>query len=129
MLEIEPEQEELYGSLAWLLWSKWATWHQSPGAMPDGEGKDLEAIKLLEAGGGVLASSASYWLSAEQVICPLANQLGDRAQQIRARLDLGHATRNPGKLVEARAWYNPVIELELSNPLALKELEKLGPNP
>jgi tetratricopeptide (TPR) repeat protein len=143
MLEIDPMQEEVYSSVSWLLWSKWATWKKDPAQMPDGEGKDLEAVALLLKGGEFYADSASYWASAVAVLFPLAkgyqpnlypmiiewaikaDQLGDLEQKVRARLNIGLAYRNLSNRIEAKAWFSRVLEIDPQNPIALRELKKL----
>lgn len=143
MLEIEPIQEDLYGSMAWLLWSKWVTWHHSAGDMPDGEGRDLEALALIERGGRIFPDSASYWSNAVGVILPLArryqhhlfpliidwalkvDRLGDVEQQIRARLNIGLIYLQMKQFADAKVWLKRVLELDPAHPIALRELKKL----
>ncbi len=144
MLELEPLQEDLYGTLAWLLWSKWATWHRSPSEMPDGAGKDLQAIEMLQRGGRLFPDSPSYWASAVAVIFPLAkayqpglypmlidwslkvDRLGDLKQQVRARLDLGLLHLRLQQMEEAKVWFRRVLEIDPENPTAIRKLKELG---
>jgi tetratricopeptide (TPR) repeat protein len=129
--------------MAYLLWSKFATWRKNPAQMPDGEGREKEAIALIEKGGAYFPRDATYWLDAVHTTFPLAkhywkdhflkiigwcrvaDRYGNRVQKIRARLDIGHSYQQLERVSDALAAYRSVLEIDPTNRVALREIDEL----
>ena len=143
-LELEPHNIDAYTTTAWLLWSKWVSWRNSPERMPDGEHRLDEAVALLQRGRRLNPDSARYHYEAGITIMPVArfhqrelyalvtdllknaDQLAtDTKLKIRARLSLGHCFRHWDRDAEALAWYRKVLELDAGNEVATRCISDL----
>ncbi len=144
VLDVDPTARDIYSDVAWLLYSKFSTWGTEPAKMPDGEGKDREAVALFERGRRYLDRDPLFHKSAGDTIWPLAQYhkaeyypfvieeyervdslSTDKDLRVRVRLNLGHIHRKLEKKDEAIAWYRKVLELEPNNSVALKYLSQL----
>jgi tetratricopeptide (TPR) repeat protein len=144
-LELEPRNTSIYAEVAWLLYSKYATWTRAPDQMPDGESKAREAVELLLSGRKHLNGEASFHMEAGNTIWPLARyhlpeyyaftiESFERADalappaktRVRARLNLGHIHRELGDREPAISWYRKVLDIEPKNAVAIKYLKQLG---
>ena len=147
ILEVEPDQIEMYTDVAWLMWSKCAKWVHHPDDMPDGAKKADEAIALLERGARVpaLQFNSVYYLKAADIIAPLAryyrpdfyafvirnyvtaySYAEDDRMRVRARLNLGHLyNRRLNDFERAKTNYRIVLQIDPSNKVAQRELNSL----
>lgn len=144
-LEIDPRAVPQYGNTVWALWSKWTNWSRDPVTMPDGEHKLDEALALLRRGQLVNATDAVYHFEAGNSVftiaysyspelAPLAIEYYDLADRllitispmkIRTRLQIAHIHNWRGDKAGARAGYLRVLEIDPSNSVAKRALERL----
>jgi tetratricopeptide (TPR) repeat protein len=145
VLELDRHDVSTYGSVSWLLWSKWANWKEDPTRMPDGQFKLQEALALLDRGEKLNPRSPEYLIEAANTVWPIAQHheasLYPRVirwysgadallnrndkRKVRVRLNLGHIYRKMGQIPEARRCYQAVLEIDPTNAVALRILESL----
>ena len=147
ILEIDNTRSDIYGVVAWLLWSKWRNWSTDPLNTPDGQGKEIEALALLRQGAKI-NRNAEYFIAAANTIWPLAQfflphyyidvlhwytqadallSKSDK-RKIRVRLNIGHIYRNTQQLERAAQAYHAVLAIDSANEVALRILRCLEQN-
>jgi len=144
LLEIVPHETALYGTTAWLLWSKWVSWKQDPKSMPDGKTKLDEALALLARGDKANPGDATFLLEAGTVLMPvvkhhrpdLAPTVDDylrRAAEaatagkiaVRARRTYAGFLFSREQYATARSWYRKLLEVAPNNEVARRRLREL----
>lgn len=140
-VQLDPQATQTYTVVAWLLWSKFATWQHDPKQMPDGATKAQEAIDLLLVGRRANPTDADYHLDCGETMLGLAKfhapqyysfvedsyKLADRyftdpAKKVRARLNLGHTYRYENKIPDAIDAYESVLAIDPNNVVAQRYL-------
>lgn len=141
---LHPHATELYTDTAWLLWSDWVTWTQDPNRIPVAQDHVQKALRLIEQGRAANPNNGTYLFDAANTLMPLAKfhrpdlmdlVIGyycdaealttDKTQRVRIRTILGHRYRLQGKTKEALHWYHAALELDPSNKIALRYVDKL----
>ncbi len=137
---LDPQDAELYGDCAWLLWSKWVRWSKDPAGEPDGANGKAESIQVFENGLartdnnlGIVVAYAKHmtyflqdWPKGIELWKDVNARAADNQMRIRARLSLGECYRESRQVESARGWFKAVLELDPQNHIALDYLQELG---
>ena len=139
LLTLDPRDVDTYGTTAWLLWSKWVTWKKDPQAMPDGEGKKDESIRIFDNGitynrrnalfyneyaGHMLGFLKDYERAIE--LYKRTDELAtDNKLREQARLNVARCYRHIGQNESAIIWYKAVLEINPQNQNAINALAEL----
>lgn len=146
-VELEPRSPRIYCNGAWLLWSRWVSWKQSPDTRPLGEGDDRAALRFLLQGREANMDDAAYHFEAAMTLWGLAKyhdptyfdflidslkladaRADDNPMRAKSRLTLGHVYRETKQLDKARKAYRGVLEVDPAHEIAARLLEELGPD-
>lgn len=143
LTELDPHNADIYGSCAWLLWSKWVNWTKDPVNCPGGEGKKEESVALFEKGLKINQNSLEYaeayashmygfledWAASIKLWQRVDSMASDVHTKSLARRSVAHSYRKLGQIESAKEWYRKVLEVDPENTVAknwLKELEGRG---
>jgi len=144
-LELAPHAVSLYGTTAWLLWSKWVSWQQDPKSMPGGKTKLDEALALLTRGDRANPGNAEFLCEAGSVLLPVIRyHRPDLAAVAEGYLRRAAETAQGGKIAvkawrtyagllfrggryeEAARWYRKLLEAAPESEVARRRLRQIS---
>ncbi len=142
--ELAPQDEQVYMTTAWLLWSRWVTWKITPARMPVGQGGDEAAHQFLLRGREHNGESGTYHLKAAKELWGLARyhnpryyafmaeslaladeHATDDRTRIESRKLLGHILRDQEQIDQAAEAYRRILEIDPDHELAKRLISDL----